>query len=134
MRLITNTTAIAAVALLLAVSGCGRETNSETRADVAEAQAEGADDVSSARMEAADEMAEASRDMTGMEHDAAHQAADSAMTVAVAEAEAAHQVATELCEAQSGDARAQCKDQADVELKAAKERAEAAKLAAYAKT
>ncbi|MBK7902686.1 MAG: hypothetical protein IPJ97_06755 [Proteobacteria bacterium] len=66
MKLITNTAAIAAVALLLAVSGCARETSSETRADVAEAQAEGAEDVSSARIEAADEMAEAGKEMTDL--------------------------------------------------------------------
>jgi hypothetical protein len=129
MNLITNTTAIAAVALLLAITGCARETSSDTRADVAEAQADGAEDVSSARTEAADEMADASKEVTAMERDAANQAAESAMAVTVAESEAAHKVATERCESQSGDARAQCKDLADVELKAAKDRAEATRLA-----
>jgi hypothetical protein len=56
------------------------------------------------------------------------------MAVTVAESEATHKVATDRCESQSGDARAQCKDQADVELKAAKDRAEATKRAAYMQT
>ncbi len=129
MKLITNTTAIAAVALLLALTGCAKETSSETSADVAEAQADGAEDVSSARIEAADEMADSRDEVTAVERDAANQAADSAMAVTVAESDAAHKVATERCESQSGDARAQCKDLADVELKAAKERAEATRLA-----
>jgi hypothetical protein len=82
-------------------------------------------------MDAAGGMADGRMQMKHTENDVARQAADSALTVALAESEATHKVATELCESRAGDARTQCKDRADAELAVAKERAEAAKLAAY---
>jgi hypothetical protein len=131
MNIINKTTAIAAVAVLLTVTGCNRESAVETQADVARAEAAGAQDVAAARVDAAAETAYGRMQMTDTENDVARQAADSALTVALAESDATYKVAIERCESQEGAARTQCKDLADVELAAAKKRAEAAKLAAY---
>ena len=114
MNIINNTAVIASVALLLAVTGCTKESAFETQADVAKAGAAGAQDVAEARVEAAGEMADGRMEMTDTQNDVARQAADSALTVS-----------------KTGAARTQCKDQADVDLAVANERAEAAKLAAY---
>jgi len=130
MKIINNTAAIAAVALLLAVTGCTRESPFDTQSDVAKAEAAGAHDVAAAHVEADREMADGRMMMTGTQNDMARQSADSALTVALAESDATYKVAIQRCESQAGAARTQCKDRADVELAAAKVRAEAANLAA----
>ena len=131
MKIINNTAAIAAVALLLAVTGCTRESPFDTQSDVAKAEAAGAHDVAAAHVGATGEMADGRMMMTDTQNDMAHhQSADSALTVALAESDATYKVAIQRCESQAGAARTQCKDRADVELAAAKVRAEAAKLAA----
>ena len=97
--------------LSLAVVGCNRqETPAQTRADVSEAQRDGANDV-------ADERREARNDM----NKSGENAAEGRREVALAQAKAAHEVAIERCEAMTGEPRTTCKKQAD----ATRDRAEA---------
>jgi hypothetical protein len=130
MKIVNHTAAIAAVALLLAVTGCTRESPFDTQSDVAKAEAAGAHDAAAAHVGADGEMADGRMMMTDTQNDVTHQSADSASAVALAESDATYKVAIERCESQAGAARTQCKDRADVELAAAKVRAEAAMLAA----
>ena len=106
--MIDHSLALVALALVLAVSGCSVETSAEAEAE---------------------EFADAGQQLTDLERELAREEADAAMAVAVVQSEAAHEEATELCESQLGVASAKCKSEADYELEAAKQLAEATKLA-----
>ena len=99
--------------LSAAVVGCNRqETPAQTRADVSEAQREGASDV-------ADERREASKDMNKSDE----AMAEGRREVALAKAKAAHDVAIERCEAMTGEPRTTCKKRADDTLERAESQA-----------
>ena len=121
------TVAFAVLAVLFAVAGCAKETPAETQADVATAQAEGDKAVAEAKADASTTMENAREDVTKTEAEAAHDAAGAALKVTEAEAEATHKVSIERCESMAGDAKANCKKQADTELEAALARAKADK-------
>lgn len=121
------TAVFAVLAVLFAVAGCAKETPAETQADVATAQAEGAQSVAEAKTDASDTMADVREDVTKTQTEAAHDAAGATLKVTEAQAEAAHKVAIERCESMTGDARSTCKTQADTELEAALARAKADK-------
>lgn len=131
MNIFMKSAACAAVGLLLAATGCARETAAKTEADVTKAEAAGAQDVAAVRNKATDTMADAQMKVSNTQEEMARKAADTNQTLAIAEAQAAHKVALERCEAQNGDARAACKKLADVQLTEATARADAIKAAAY---
>jgi hypothetical protein len=131
MNMLRKSATCAAIALLLAATGCARETAAKTEADVTKAEAAGAQDVAAVRNDATDTMADAQMKVATTQEEMARKAADTNQTLAIAEAQAAHKVSIERCEAQTGDARTACKKLADVELTDATARADAVKAAAY---
>ena len=102
---------LSASALSVGLTGCAHESRAETRADVAEAQAEGQKDVA----DKLSDSAEANREL------------------ALAKAKADHKVAVERCETMIGSERYNCKHNAGVALEIAEAKAEADKLAAEPK-
>jgi hypothetical protein len=120
-----------ASALSLGVTGCAREeSRAETRQDVAKAQAEGRKDVAEERRDAAEERSDAQRNMNASGAEGQQETAEGNREIALAKAEADHKVAVERCEALSGTARSNCKDDAGAALEVAQAQAEAEKLAA----
>ncbi len=119
---------IAAVGLLLAVAGCGKDTPAQTRANVAEAQDAGMKGVDNSRRDEAGKMADARENLANAQTDVAHADAEAARSVATAKVEAAHKVAIARCDGDFGDARRACTDLADSKLAAAKASANAIKV------
>ena len=114
----------------LGLASCGKETPSETRADVASAEAAGAKDVAATKEKAAETMASAQNDLTKTQTEVAHEDAAARHSVSLAEAEAAHKTAIERCGADTGDARQLCKKHADAEFELAKARSNLVKAEA----
>lgn len=111
---------------VLLAAGCGKApTTAQNQVDIAKAQREGAKDVAAAQQQADERMATANQDVSTAEREAAKTSAGETRNMTVAEAKAANEVALERCEAQTGDARADCRHVADTELDARKARAEA---------
>lgn len=120
-----------ASALGLSLAGCAREeSRSETRTDVAKAQTDGQKDVAEERRDAAEERTEAQSDVNASSAELQQETAEGNREVAMAKADADHKVAVERCEAMTGDARSNCKDDAGAALEVAQAQAEADKLAA----
>lgn len=116
-------TIFSACVLSLSIAACGKETPAETQADVSKAQMEGAKDVAKERSNAAENAMEAGKDVIKSNAELAHETAEGNHDVMIAEAEAAHKVSIEKCEAMTGDARSNCKKQADLILDQAKMKA-----------
>lgn len=129
MNKIEHSVALAAFAMMLGVSGCGRGTPEQTQTDISRAESASAKSVQEARTDAAEKMAGARKDVTRTQVEIAHDSAATTRDLAFAESEAAHRVSLERCEAQEGDARNICRTRADAELAAAKARAEVVKAA-----
>jgi hypothetical protein len=129
--------AVAAAALMLTACTKKAETPAEVQHDVAKAQAEGQRDVADARADAQDANADADKqvadaivdhddkDVAKQAHDANEKADEGTAKIRVAQAEADHNVAVEKCEALTGPAQKECKDNADRALDEAKEAAKA---------
>jgi hypothetical protein len=128
----------ALVAAAFAMTACNKsETPAEVQHDVATAQAEGERDVADARADAKEANADADQNVADavVDHDddaiaaQAHDANETAdkgkSRIRIAQAEAAHKVAVEKCDALTGAAQKECKDDADETLDQAKEAAEA---------
>lgn len=128
----------ALVAAAVALTACNKsETPAEVQHDVATAQADGQRDVADARADAKEANADADKnvadaiadndadDVTEQARDA-NEAADKGSTkIRIAQAEAAHKVTVEKCDALTGAAQQECKDDADKTLDQAKEAAKA---------
>ena len=126
--------ALAAAALLL--TACSKsETPAEVARDVEKAQAEGQRDVADARADAqqanadadkqvADAIADHDNDDVGKQaHDANETFDKGKSKIMIAQAEADHKVAVEKCDALTGPAQRDCKDNADRALDQAKQAA-----------
>jgi hypothetical protein len=129
--------AVAVAALMLAACQKKAETQAEVQRDVEKAAAEGQRDVADAKADVKEANADADKQVAdaiakGDEKDVAqeaHDANDAAdkgkSKIMIAQAEADHKVAIEKCEALSGPAQKDCKDNADQELDQAKQTAKA---------
>jgi hypothetical protein len=129
--------AVAVAALLLAACNKKAETPAEVQHDVAKAAAEGQRDVADARADAKEANADADKQVADAiadhdEKDVAREAHDANETadkgnskIMIAQAEADHKVAVEKCDALTGPAQKECKDNADRALDRARETAKA---------
>jgi hypothetical protein len=131
----------ALIAAAFALTACNKsETPAEVQHDVATAEAQGQRDVADARADAKEANADADKDVAEAiadnddndDNDVAEQARDANETadkgnekIRIAQAEAAHRVSVEKCDALTGAAEEECKDDADKTLEQAKEAAEA---------
>jgi hypothetical protein len=128
----------ALVAVAFALTACNKsETPAEVQHDVATAQADGQRDVADARADAKEAMADADKDVADavadndaddvadQAHDANETADKANAKIRIAQAEAAHKVSVEKCDALTGAAQKECKDDADKTLEQAKDAAEA---------
>jgi hypothetical protein len=126
----------ALVAAAFAMTACNKsETPAEVQHDVATAQAEGERDVADARADAKEADADANKnvadaiadddddDVAAQAHDANETADEGKSRIRIAQAEAAHKVAVEKCDALTGAAQKECKDDADETLEQTKEAA-----------
>ena len=111
---------IGTMATVWALAACQQHS---TPADVTKAQADASKEVAEARTDAGVKIAEATREETASQASLEHATAQADETVALTAAKGSYQVAVEKCEAQSGDAQAVCKRQADADLEAARARA-----------
>jgi len=124
----------ALAAAAFALSACNKaETPAEVQHDVATAQTEGQRDVADARADAKEANADADKNVADAiaEHDAddvakqahaANEMADKGKSkIMIAQAEATHKVAVEKCDALTGAAQKECKDNADATLDQAKQ-------------
>jgi hypothetical protein len=120
------------------LTACNKsETPAEVQHDVASAQADAQRDVADARADAKEDQADADKqvadavadndaeDVADQAHDANEAADKGNEKIMIAQAEAAHKVTVEKCDALSGAAQRECKDDADKMLDEAKERAKA---------
>ena len=125
-------------AAAFALTACNKsETPAEVQHDVAAAQAEGERDVADARADAKEANADADKDVADaiadrdddevadQAHDANETADKGKSNIVLAQAEAAHRVAVEKCDALTGAAQKECKDDADKTLDQAKDAAKA---------
>jgi hypothetical protein len=129
--------AVAAAAFLLTACNKKAETPAEVQHDVAKAAAEGQRDVADARADVKEANADADKQVADAiaahdEEDVASEAHDANATadkgkekIIIAQAEADHRVAVQKCEALTGPAQKECKDNADQALDQAKETAKA---------
>jgi hypothetical protein len=128
----------ALVAAAFALTACNKsETPAQVQHDVATAQADGQRDVADARADAKEAQADADKNVAEAvaDNDAdnvADQARDANETadkgnsrIMLAQAEATHKVTVEKCDALTGAAQEECKDDADKTLDQAKEAAKA---------
>jgi outer membrane murein-binding lipoprotein Lpp len=118
----------AAVAALLALSGCNKaESPDKVASDVAKAtaSAEKKDERAEQSAEKTDATVtnDLSKDVDKANQKEVHAAADDAVT----QAEGENKIALAKCEALAGDAQKSCKDQANAELDMVKQRAKALK-------
>lgn len=127
----------ALVAATFALSACNQksETQAEVQHDVAKAEAEGERDVADARADAREANADADKnvadaiadndadDIANQARDANETADEGQAKIRIAEAEALHKVSVEKCDALTGAAQKECKDDADKLLEQAKDRA-----------
>jgi hypothetical protein len=115
-----------AVALLLAMGGCGSGGGAQSTAEVRKDAAEAATREAEARMDATYGKEQARKHAS--ESQAAGAMADPAHTrsAALASAEASHASAVSRCEGEAVEAYAACKERAESEFATAKARAEAA--------
>ena len=120
----------------LALTACNKsETPAEVQHDVAAAQAEAERDVADATADAKEANADADKnvadaiadndadDVTEQARDANETADKGNDRIMIAKAEAAHKVTVEKCDALTGAAQEECKDDADKTLDQAKEAA-----------
>jgi hypothetical protein len=125
-------------AAAFALTACNKsETTAEVQRDVAKAEAQGERDVADARADAREAQADADKNVAdaiadrdadgvaGQAQDANETADESQSRIRIAQAEAAHRVAVEKCDALTGAAQEECKDDADETLDQAKEAAKA---------
>ena len=129
--------AVVAAAFLLTACNKKAETQAEVQRDVAKAQAEGQRDVADARADVQEANADADKQVADAiadhdEEDVAREAHDANETadkgkskIMIAQAEADHKVAVEKCDALTGPAQRECKDNADRALDQARETAKA---------
>jgi hypothetical protein len=129
MNALTQSMLVACSVSLLAAAGCAQQTPAQTQADVNQAAAQGAKDVTTARNEANDRVQDAQRDLTSKEDEVRRAAAAGDRDLTIAESEANHRVAVQRCDFQTGDARTACQARADDALSAAKASVEASKKA-----
>ena len=128
----------ALIAAAFALTACNKsETPAEVQHDVATAQADGQRDVADARADAKEAQADADKnvaeavadddadDVADRAHDANETADKGNSRIMIAQAEATHKVTVEKCDALSGAAQEECKDDADKTLEQAKEAAKA---------
>ena len=128
----------ALVAAAFALTACNKsETPAEVQHDVATAQADGQRDVADARADAKEDQADADKnvadavadndadDVTDQARDANETADKGSSKIMIAQAEAAHKVTVEKCDALTGAAQKECKDDADKTLEQVKETAKA---------
>jgi nitrogen regulatory protein PII len=121
-----------------ALAACNKsETPAEVQHDVATAQADGQRDVADARADAKEAQADADKNVAeavadndadnvaDQAHDANETADKGNSRIMIAQAEATHKVTVEKCDALSGAAQEECKDDADKTLEQAKEAAKA---------
>ena len=129
--------AVAATAFLLVACNKKAETQAEVQRDVTKAAAEGQRDVADARADVQEANADADKqvadaiashdekDVAQEAHDANETADKGKSKIMIAQAEADHKVAVEKCDALSGPAQKECKDNADRALDQAKQTAKA---------
>jgi nitrogen regulatory protein PII len=128
----------ALVAAAFALTACNKsETPAQVQHDVATAQADGQRDVADARADAQEAQADADKNVAeavadndadnvaDQAHDANETADKGKSRIMIAQAEATHRVTVEKCDALSGAAQEECKDDADKKLEQAKEAAKA---------
>ena len=102
----------------VAAVGCNKAENAaNVNHDVAVAQADKAKDVADARSEQAKNVDDKMQDVNAA-------TAKGDYSVAIAKAEGNYKIAKEACAAVSGNEQKDCKDRAEMDLKAAKARAE----------
>jgi len=118
----------AAAAAMLGVAGCNKaESPGKVDTDVTKAaNAAAENDVKANENEAKTEQS-ANADVAKDQEKADAKTADAASDTAVTQAEGDNKVALAKCEALSGDAQKNCKDQANAQLDVAKARAKAMK-------
>jgi hypothetical protein len=120
------------------LTACNKsETPAEVQHDVATAQADGQRDVADARADAKEAQADADKsvadavadndadDVANQARDANETADEGAARIRIAQAQAAHKVTVEKCDALTGAAQKECKDDADKTLEQAKDAAKA---------
>jgi hypothetical protein len=118
----------AAAAAMLGVAGCNKaESPAKVDSDVAKAANTAADQDVKANENEAKVNASADADAAKSEQKADAKTADAAADAAVTQAEGDNKVALAKCEALSGDAQKNCKDQANATLDEAKARVKAMK-------
>ena len=129
--------AVLAAAVLMTACTKKAETPAEVQRDVAKAQAEGQRDVADARADVQEANADADqkvadaitdhddKEVAQEAHDANETADKGKSKIMIAQAEADHKVAVEKCEALSGPAQKECKDNADRALDDARQTAKA---------
>ncbi len=128
----------ALLAAAFALAACNKsETPAEVQHDVATAQADGQRDVAEARADAKEAQADADKNVAeavadddsdnvaDQAHDANETADKGNSRIMIAQAEATHKVTVEKCDALSGAAQEECKDDAHKTLEQAKEAANA---------
>jgi hypothetical protein len=120
------------VSVLMGLSACNKaDSPDKVQADVAKATSDAQSSDASADATRKQAEAQAYQDMLKAKADAQTQAVDKSIAAvadqAVTEAESQTKIALAKCEALDGDARKQCKDQANAHLQQVKDRAKAAK-------
>ena len=118
----------AAVAAMLGVAGCNKaESPGKVDSDVAKAANTAAENDVKANEDQAKTDASANADVAKDQEKADAKTADAGADTAVTQAEGDNKVALAKCEALSGDAQRNCKDQANARLDEAKAHAKAMK-------
>ena len=113
------------IMLAAAAAACDRaEPIADVRRDVATAEAERSDSVAEARNDGAQAIQQERQDVSAERDDVRDARATRNYEVAVAKAEGDYKIATEACDALSGSAQVNCKDQAEAALKSDQTRAE----------
>jgi hypothetical protein len=128
----------ALIAAAFALTACNKsETPAEVQHDVATAEAQAQRDIADARADAKEASADADKNVADaiadndddnvaeQAHDANETADKGNEKIMIAQAEAAHRVTVEKCDALTGAAEEECKDDADETLEQAKEAAKA---------
>ena len=125
----TQLTAIAAILLLAATSGCGKKTPAQTEANVAKAESAGISNVAEAKKDAGEKMADANKDVQNSQVDAGHVRAEAVQKVSLAQATANYKVAVAQCGSLVGEDRKACQSHAEADLAVSKADAGLTKVA-----
>ena len=127
---VKSTLILAALAVAFGLASCQKhESPAENRADVAAARSEASKDVAEARKDADSRVADVSRAQAAGQANADHEISKADEDVAIAEAKGQYKVAIVKCDEMTGDARSNCKRQAEADKDVAIARAHQSRAA-----